>query len=66
MSKRGLVRNITALIDVIALTKLTTRAATIAGRISGTMIRRAVATEPERSVADASSRHCPRQRELRR
>src|SRR6266581_1272674 len=56
MSKRGLVRKITAEIEVMALMKLTTSAATTAGRISGRMTRRTVTNVPARSVADASSR----------
>src|SRR5439155_1436644 len=56
MSKRGLVRKITAEIEVMALMKLTTSAATTAGRISGRMTRRTVVRLPARSVADASSR----------
>src|SRR5437879_12623340 len=56
MSKRGLVRKITAEIEVMALMKLTISAATIAGRISGRITRRTVTNVPARSVADASSR----------
>src|SRR5256885_8201522 len=56
ISKRGLVRKITAEIEVMALMKLTTSAATIAGRISGRITRRTVTNVPARSVAEASSR----------
>ena len=56
MSWRALTRKITALMAVMLRTKLYTSADRMAGRISGSVMRRNVVQEFAPSVSDASSR----------